>query len=90
MVDTEVSSISIFNIAKELNFSRKRVREKYYPEAKKETEQADLANHYKELQTNDYKKTICFDETAIKLNMTLSYGRSKKGDRVYKNKQVSL
>ena len=75
---------SIFNIAKELNFSRKRVREKYYPAKKEETEQIDLENHYTELQRNDYKKTICLDETAIKLNMTLSYGRSKKGDRVYK------
>jgi len=80
----ELGITSIFNIAKELNFSRKRVRDKYYPEKKAETEQTDLANHYKELQTNNYKKTICLDETAIKLNMTLNYGRSKKGDRVYK------
>lgn len=34
-----------------------------------EAEEEDLKNHYTELQKNNYKKTICLDETGIKLNM---------------------
>ena len=76
--------MSIYNITKELNYTRKRVREKYYPEQKEATLEEDLKAFYKNLQELDYKKTICLDETGIKLSMTLSYGRSKNGKRVIK------
>ena len=80
----EITYRSMYNVLHFLKITRKRVRVKYYPEAKQETETTDLAEHYKKLQTYDYTKTICLDETAIKLNMTLSYGRSKSGTRVIK------
>jgi len=79
-----LSMMSIYRIAKEINFTRKRVREKYYPEKKEATLEEDLKEFYKELHKLDYKKTICLDETGIKLSMTLSYGRNKSGKRVIK------
>ena len=57
-----LSLMSIYRIAKEINYTRKRVREKYYPEKKENTEQEDLKEFYKELHKLDYKKTICLDE----------------------------
>lgn len=83
--NVELSDRSITQIFKEINFTRKRVRKKYYPAKKIETEEKDLKlSFYKTLQSYDYKKTISIDETAIKLSMELSYGRSKSGTRVIK------
>lgn len=75
---------TIFNILKKNKITRKRLRDKYYPEKKIGQEKQDLVKFYKELSKYNYKKTISIDETSIYLNMTLSYGRSKSGTRVIK------
>ena len=41
-MDLSITIKDKFNIAKEINFSRKRVRVKYYPSKKEETDQIDL------------------------------------------------
>ena len=75
---------SIYTILHKHKITRKRLRSKYYPEKKEGQEKQDLSEFYKKLETYDYKKTICLDETSIYLNMTNSYGRSRSGTRVIK------
>jgi transposase len=79
-----LSDSSIHNIFKANKITRKRLRNKYYPENRLGTEEDALQEFYNKLKTYNYKKTICLDETSIYLNMTLSYGRSKSGSRVIK------
>jgi transposase len=79
-----LSDSSIHNIFKANKITRKRLRNKYYPEIKQGQEANDLSEFYHKLHTYKYNKTICLDETSIYLNMTLSYGRSKSGSRVIK------
>lgn len=82
--NVSLSDKSIYNILHKNKISRKRVRSKYYPEKREGQEKQDLEDFYKKLEKYDYTKTICLDETSIPLNMTLSYGRSRKGTRVIK------
>ena len=82
--NVSLSDKSIYNILHKNKISRKRVRSKYYPEKREGQEKQDLDDFYKKLEKYDYTKTICLDETSIPLNMTLSYGRSRKGTRVIK------
>ena len=84
-----LSDSSIHNIFERNKITRKRLRNKYYPENRLGTEEDALQEFYNKLKTYNYKKTICLDETSIYLNMTLSYGRSKSGSRVIK-KQLSI
>ena len=77
--------MSIHNILTNNKITRKRLRNKYYPEKRVGQEKEDLQTFYNILQTKyDYTKTICLDETSIYLNMTLTYGRSRSGTRVIK------
>ena len=83
--NVHLTSMSIHNILTNNNITRKRLRNKYYPEKKIGQEKEDLQTFYNTLQTKyNYNKTICLDETSIYLNMTLTYGRSKSGTRVIK------
>lgn len=75
---------SIYNILTKHKITRKRLRNKYYPEKREGQEKQDLEDFYKTLNKYYYNKTICLDETSIYLNMTQSYGRSKSGTRVIK------
>jgi len=75
---------SIYNILNKHKFTRKRLRSKYYPEKREGQEVSDLKTFYEKLNTYDYKRTICLDETSIYLNMKPAYGRSKSGTRVIK------
>ena len=75
---------SIFRILKKNKITRKRLRDKYYPEKRAGQEKQDLKTFYKTLKNYNYKKAISVDETSIYLNMTLTYGRSKSGTRVIK------
>ena len=75
---------TIFRILKKHKITRKRLRDKYYPEKKEGQEKQDLETFYTTLKKHNYKKTISIDETSIYLNMTLTYGRSKSGTRVIK------
>ena len=75
---------SIHTILYNNKITRKRLRNKYYPEKREGQEKQDLLEFYKNLEKYDYTKTICLDETSIYLNMTLTYGRSKSGTRVIK------
>jgi len=75
---------TIFRILKKHKITRKRLRNKYYPEKKLGQEKEDINDFYKKLSKFNYKKTISIDETSIYLNMTLTYGRSKSGTRVIK------
>jgi len=75
---------SIYNILHKHKFTRKRLRSKYYPEKRQGQEASDLKTFYEKLNTYDYKRTICLDETSIYLNMKPSYGRSRSGTRVIK------
>lgn len=47
------------------------------------TEHEDQKVYYKRILKQPINKVISIDETSIYLNMTLNYGRSKKGRRVY-------
>jgi len=83
--NVHLTSMSIHNILTNNNITRKRLRNKYYPEKRIGQEKEDLQTFYNTLQTKyNYNKTICLDETSIYLNMTLIYGRSKSGTRVIK------
>ena len=75
---------SIYNILNKHKITRKRLRSKYYPEKREGQEASDLKTFYEKLNTYDYKRTICLDETSIYLNMKHSYGRSRSGTRVIK------
>jgi len=75
---------SIYNILHKHKLTRKRLRSKYYPEKREGQEASDLKTFYAKLNTYDYKRTICLDETSIYLNMKPSYGRSRSGTRVIK------
>ena len=75
---------SIYNILNKQKFTRKRLRSKYYPEKREGQEVSDLKTFYEKLNTYDYKRTICLDETSIYLNMKPAYGRSRSGTRVIK------
>jgi transposase/transposase-like protein len=75
---------SIYNILNKHKITRKRLRSKYYPEKREGQEASDLKTFYEKLNTYDYKRTICLDETSIYLNMKNSYGRSRSGTRVIK------
>ena len=80
-----LTSMSIHNILTNNKITRKRLRNKYYPEKREGQEKEDLQTFYNTLHTKyDYTKTICLDETSIYLNMTLKYGRSRSGTRVIK------
>ena len=79
-----LSDSSIHNIFKANKITRKRLRNKYYPEIKQGQEANDLSEFYHKLHTYKYNKAICLDETSIYLNMTHSYGRSRSGTRVIK------
>jgi len=81
----KLSDHSIYNILHQSKITRKRLKNKYYPEKKEGQEKDDLKTFYKQLSQYKYDKTICLDETSIYLNMTSSYGRSKSGTRaIYK------
>lgn len=80
----DLTDHSVFRILKKNKITRKRLRNKYYPEKRKGQEKQDLQTFYKTLKKYNYKKTISIDETSIYLNMTLTYGRSKSGTRVIK------
>jgi transposase len=81
----KLSDQSIFNILHQNKITRKRLKNKYYPEKKEGQEKDDLKTFYQQLSKYMYDKTICLDETSIYLNMTSSYGRSKSGTRaIYK------
>jgi transposase len=67
----------------DLNITRKKLRKRYYPEKKLLTEKEDQKKYYKRILKQKVDKIISIDETSIYLNMTLNYGRSKKGRRVY-------
>lgn len=82
--NVKLTDKSIFNILSKYKITRKRLRNKYYPEKREGQEKQDLEDFYKSLNKYDYKKTLCLDETSIYLNMTQSYGRSKSGTRVIK------
>ena len=82
--NVKLTDKSIYNILSKYKITRKRLRNKYYPEKREGQEKQDLEDFYKTLNKYDYKKTICLDETSIYLNMTHSYGRSKSGTRVIK------
>lgn len=75
---------TIYRILKKYKITRKRLRDKYYPEKRKGQEKQDLETFYTTLKKYNYKNTISIDETSIYLNMTLTYGRSKSGTRVIK------
>ena len=75
----KLSDHSIYNILHQSKITRKRLKNKYYPEKKEGQEQDDLKTFYQQLSKYKYDKTICLDETSIYLNMTSSYGRSKSG-----------
>ena len=75
---------SIYNILHKHKLTRKRLRSKYYPKKREGQEASDLKIFYEKLNTYDYKRTICLDETSIYLNMKPSYGRSRSGTRVIK------
>jgi hypothetical protein len=47
------------------------------------TEHEDQKVYYKRILKQSINKVISIDETSIYLNMTLNYGRTKKGRRVY-------
>jgi len=79
-----LSDMSIHNIMRSQKITRKRLRNKYYPEGRSTTEKQDLIQFYQALNQFNYKQIICLDETSIYLNMLLSYGRSKSGTRVTK------
>jgi len=79
----KLSLMTIFRIIKKINYSRKRLRKKYFPDKKIEIEKDLLKEYYKRLDTIKINKLISIDETSIYLNMSLSYGRSKKGKRAY-------
>ena len=79
---------SIYNILHKHKLTRKRLRSKYYPEKREGQESSDLKTFYAKLNTYDYKRTICLDETSIYLNMKPSYGRSKSGTRVIKKTNI--
>jgi transposase len=75
---------TVYKILKEeLNITRKKLRKRYYPEKKLLTEKEDQKKYYKRILKQKVDKIISIDETSIYLNMTLNYGRSKKGRRVY-------
>lgn len=80
----QLSDMSIHNIMRSQKITRKRVRNKYYPEGRSTTEKQDLIQFYQALNQFNYKQIICLDETSIYLNMSLSYGRSKSGTCVIK------
>jgi transposase len=81
----KLSDHTIYNILHQNKITRKRLKNKYYPEKKEGQEKDDLSTFYKQLSAYKYDKTICLDETSIYLNMTSSYGRSKTGTRaIYK------
>ena len=82
--NTSLTDQTIFRILKKNKITRKRLRDKYYPEKREGQEKQDLLTFYKTLKKYNYKKTISIDETSIYLNMTLTYGRSKSGTRVIK------
>jgi len=82
--NVKLTDKSIYNILSKYKITRKRLRNKYYPEKREGQEKQDLEDFYKTLNKYDYRKTICLDETSIYLNMTHSYGRSKSGTRVIK------
>ena len=79
---------SIYNILNKHKITRKRLRSKYYPEKREGQEATDLKTFYEKLNTYDYKRTICLDETSIYLNMKPSYGRSRSGTRVIKKTNI--
>jgi transposase len=79
---------SIYNILNKHKITRKRLRSKYYPEKREGQEASDLKTFYEKLNTYDYKRTICLDETSIYLNMKPSYGRSRSGTRVIKKTNI--
>ena len=79
-----LTEMTVYRILHKHKITRKRVRNKYYPESKKEREKVDLNKFYKILKKFSHRKTISIDETSIYLNMTAIYGRSKSGRRVIK------
>ena len=76
---TKYNYISIYKNIRTLNFTHKRLRNKYFPSKKNEKE--ELLKFYKELTKYDKKKVISIDETAFYINMTKEKGWSKKGKR---------
>jgi len=65
----QLSDMSIHNIMRSQKITRKRVRNKYYPEGRSTTEKQDLIQFYQTLNQFNYKQIICLDETSIYLNM---------------------
>lgn len=73
---------SIVNILQRNKITRKRLRNKYYPEKHEGQEKEDREKFYKKLNKFSWKNTICLDESSIYLNMSSNYGRNKSGKRV--------
>ena len=66
---------------KQLNITNKRLRKRYFPA--KGDEKAELKAFYKVVLKHKIDKIISIDETSFYINMTRSYGWSKKGRRAY-------
>ena len=87
-IKIHLTDSSIYNILNKHKITRKRLPSKYYPEKRKGREATDLKTFYEKLNTYDYKRTICLDETSIYLNMKPFYGRSKSGTLVIKKTNI--
>ena len=79
--NVDLSIQSILTILREGEVTRKRVRKKYYPEKLLNDKENKFKEFYKKLHSYTPKKIISLDETSIYINMTQTYGYSKRGQR---------
>ena len=79
--DVDLSIQNILTILREGEVTRKRVRKKYYPEKLLNDKENKFKEFYKKLHSYTPKKIISLDETSIYINMTQTYGYSKRGQR---------
>ena len=82
----DLTKMTIYRVINDNNITRKKLRKRYYPQ--KKDEKKDLEEYYSKIKKINKRKIISIDETSIYLNMTLGYGRSKKGYRVYKKTSI--
>lgn len=82
----DLTKMTIYRVINNNNITRKKLRKRYYPQ--KKDEKKDLEEYYSKIKKINKRKIISIDETSIYLNMTLGYGRSKKGYRVYKKTSI--
>ena len=61
----QLSDRSIYNILHKHKITKKRIRNKYYPDKREGQEKQDLETFYNKLKQYDYTKMICLDETSI-------------------------